>query len=359
MYSISTPLNSTIQPHTQNMFYHSTGVINTTDSSNEDIWTSLLSSINAFKMRHNIQDLDPEELFHDGIKDELSQYINLHYSEQEAKIVFDKVTKVDSTNTWLHTASRYNYKDIVQFLINHSKKNNINIQNSMGETPLFEALRGEYIDLMMLLIKAGANLNIESNNGETPLELAMSLNKYLAMKTLIEQGANLNLQDKFGNTLLHKAIGDEDVLAVKILIHANADINIKNFLGYTPLECAINSDNIEIQQILNNASAEYLSSTAVSTISFETIKNNQSHLEDCIDSRVQEAKNHSWFPYIVFPPVLGLIGVCTAYLIRHWYNDSKKDLDEKSQCELNSCDNVDSALMGDSLHINELTNEIV
>lgn len=364
MYSIGMPLNSTIQPYTASTVYPSTDVINTTNSSNEETWQRLINSINAFKMKHNIQDLNSEELFYDGIKDELFQYISSHYSEPEAKIVFDKVTDIDSTNTWLHTASFYNYKDIVQFLIAHGGKKNVNIQNSIGETPLFEAIRGEYIDLMMVLIKAKANLDIESHNGDTPLSLAMYLGKHRAMTTLIEQGANVNLQDKCGNTLLHKAIGEPDVLAVNILIQAKADINIKNSLGYTPLECAINSDNIEIQQIFKNASSvEDISNIIDSITSFKTINNNQSYLDGCIHNKVQEEKNPSWF-YIVFLPVLELIGTGTGIgimysIVRHCYSDHNKELDVNSEFELKTLNNVNSSLMGEALHINESIDEIV
>jgi ankyrin repeat protein len=109
--------------------------------------------------------------------------------------------------------------DIVKILI--EAKANVNPPKQPW-SPLTEAARGDHIEVMKLLIAAGANLNERAYDGWTPLMMAVSAGKHRprAVKLLIEAGADVNLQDdddeKVTALTIARACGWDD-LAVMLL----------------------------------------------------------------------------------------------------------------------------------------------
>ena len=91
------------------------------------------------------------------------------------------------------------------------KASDVNPVNSVGRTPLFQAVRSGNIGDVKKLIEAGADLNMPDKYGHTPAHVAAiktGINKQKAsdhyfdiLKLLQEKGANLGLEDYRGRTV--------------------------------------------------------------------------------------------------------------------------------------------------------------
>ncbi len=135
----------------------------------------------------------------------------------------------------------------------------INKMNKYKETPLILATKKIYVEIVRMLIDAGADLDKQDSDDFTALMWAAwrknpEYRKILRM--LIDNGANLNLKDNGGDTALIWAANAEHKEAVTMLIDAGADINIQNVNGNTALIWAVYRGNSEIAQMLINAEAD-------------------------------------------------------------------------------------------------------
>ena len=91
------------------------------------------------------------------------------------------------------------------------KASDVNPVNSVGRTPLFQAVRSGNIGDINLLLEAGARLDIADKYGHTPAHVAAikaGINKqkiadhyFEILKLLQEKGANLGLKDYRGRTV--------------------------------------------------------------------------------------------------------------------------------------------------------------
>jgi ankyrin repeat protein len=117
------------------------------------------------------------------------------------------------------------------------------------------------LELSKKLLKAGAEVNpaeAEKNGRLTPLFWAVSTvfidwevrheNRIELIKLLLEAGANPNAKLGDGDTLLHYAIVDYDL--TKMLLEAGGDEQAKNKDGKTPYEIAIEKGNSKVSSLL-------------------------------------------------------------------------------------------------------------
>jgi len=113
---------------------------------------------------------------------------------------------------------------IVQFLINHGA--DVNHQaHSQGETPLNNAiLYGGYKDIVDLLLRCKVDVNVANIYGLTPLINATRKGYEEIVKMLVENGADLTLKDNEGRTALKWA---ELKFQEKIYRYLESQINIK------------------------------------------------------------------------------------------------------------------------------------
>ena len=85
------------------------------------------------------------------------------------------------------------------------------------------------------LIKSGANPNTQDNNGWTPLHEVAQRNHVDLLSLLLDAGANPNVpggDDKY--TPLHDAVEAGHVEIVKLLIERGADKNARDITGIIP-----------------------------------------------------------------------------------------------------------------------------
>jgi ankyrin repeat protein len=75
--------------------------------------------------------------------------------------------------THLHDAIKYNnHADIVKELLKH-KDIDVNLQDKDGETPLFTASDEDHLNIVRMLLDAGADINIKNNEDKTALDIAI------------------------------------------------------------------------------------------------------------------------------------------------------------------------------------------
>lgn len=128
--------------------------------------------------------------------------------------------------TRLHYACYFNYKKIIDFLLNNNA--NINAQDKHLLTPLHYSLWMEYDELSDYLINRGADINLPDYNGSTPLHYSCFDGLYKISKILLNKGADVNIQNNKGITPLYYACRRYDsFLLVKLLLTFNADPYLK------------------------------------------------------------------------------------------------------------------------------------
>lgn len=149
-------------------------------------------------------------------------------------------------NTLLHIAIERYDMPAIKYFIEH--KDNINVINHRGHTPLQVALKLRQWKTAQLLINSSADVTINSDGNESVLYLLLynypndDFDFQLA-KTILRAGADLNYKDLNGKTLLHKAImgGEWDVMGNILLLGADINIKEKEY-GFTPLHLAVLSN---------------------------------------------------------------------------------------------------------------------
>ena len=120
----------------------------------------------------------------------------------------------------------------------------------VGDSALHLAAAGYRVEIVDILIAAGANPNFAGNHrGGTPLHYAAdgyvngpAWNPKLQVETinrLIDAGAEIDLQDKNGATPLHRAVRTRCAAAVTCLLGHGSDTTIRNKSGSTTFHLAV------------------------------------------------------------------------------------------------------------------------
>ena len=119
-----------------------------------------------------------------------------------------------------------------------------------GDTPLHLAAAGYRVEIVRLLLSAGADVNAGHNHrAGTPLHYAADgcvgglcfdpKRQVETLRELIDQGADVQAQDKNGATALHRAVRTRCASAVRFLLEAGADPSTPNKPGSTPFHLAV------------------------------------------------------------------------------------------------------------------------
>jgi ankyrin repeat protein len=142
----------------------------------------------------------------------------------------------------LNYAARWAFDTFIKALL-EDEALNINIQNSYGNTALFESYKST---TQLLLADERIDVNIRNKKGETPLirQIDFELNggelpveKGGVYLLIADKRVNVNLQDNEGNTALHCAIHPKgDDIMKHLLERPDIDITILNNRGKSALD---------------------------------------------------------------------------------------------------------------------------
>ena len=137
----------------------------------------------------------------------------------------------------LHSAAYYGKAPAVDELI--ARGANKNMTAPSGSTPLHYAAWQGRAEAARALVRAGANLNVQNDGGSTPLHTAVWYHKWDVVQMLIDARANVNMRDTNGRTPLHIAIYNRDKAIISALIRAGADTTLYDNEGHCALQYVI------------------------------------------------------------------------------------------------------------------------
>jgi len=107
----------------------------------------------------------------------------------------------------LHEAVMYGDYRKFKNIIDEKKVDINNKEIWFEDTPLHEAISCGRLNMVNVLLKNGADINIQNSLGNTPLHVAMEKKSILILKKLMKYKPNLNIRDKEGyaayQNLLH------------------------------------------------------------------------------------------------------------------------------------------------------------
>lgn len=129
---------------------------------------------------------------------------------------------------------------MVELLLNAGA--HVNAQCHNNNTLLHEAAFFKYLDLIKLLLKPQYKAHVSPGNwnGTTPLHTAVRLKYKEIVRFLIEKRANVNARGDNNNTPLHTAAfaRHPDKEIIELLVINNADVNIRNSTNLRPIDIA-------------------------------------------------------------------------------------------------------------------------
>ena len=152
----------------------------------------------------------------------------------------------NNRETPLHTAAAYNHAQVVRDLI--TAQANVNLLDESGRHSLFHA---RSVEVMGLLLDAGANPDISDRYNYTPLSSAVNARNGVALLTsLIQSGADVNKRTDHGRTAIFNVIPDDNIEVFSILVKNGADLTIQSDSGETPLDWVLEYNAEKIRAFL-------------------------------------------------------------------------------------------------------------
>jgi ankyrin repeat protein len=123
-----------------------------------------------------------------------------------------------------------------------------------GATPFMRAARGGDVEVMRMLLAAGADPALTQKNGNSPVLLAAGLGSeregdnplrgsaddaIAAIELCLERGLDVNAVSASGDSAIHAGLGSPKL--IRFLAQRGARLDLRNKQGRTPLEAAMNA----------------------------------------------------------------------------------------------------------------------
>ncbi len=220
-----------------------------TEHKQQPAYESLAQKAQEYINENNLQDDLPQDVLFSAADNDRGDVIR--YLHDEFGVNLDVL--YNNVETALMRAVMEDSFDSLKMLITLGA--NINAQNNFYQTALQLASGyNKRESVKILAVAQNVDLNNQDVRGETALHNAVARDHIDIVKILVDAGADLNIQDEDGNTPLHIAIKYYYTEIVKILVDAGADINAQNNVKETPLQLAKRSKNKKIIKIVMGVS---------------------------------------------------------------------------------------------------------
>lgn len=127
-----------------------------------------------------------------------------------------------------------------------------------GDSPLIYAARRNEIEMVRLLLDAGADINYRNDRGETALMTCSIRGTTELLTLLLERGSDVHAVDDNGHTVLGKVISrptDTEPLT-RLCIVKGASIHQPGYNGQTPLAYAVIYNRVDVARLLLDMGAD-------------------------------------------------------------------------------------------------------
>ena len=189
----------------------------------------------------------------------------LHYAayldcnKEVLQAIIDHGADVNATNKNNHTA--------LMFACNNSNEDAINMLLNAGTDPTIGDINGDTClhaavgqnctkEVIEEIINHGADVNATNKNNRTALMIACHKGNIDVMNLLLNAGANFDISDDDAQTCLHyAATGDSSHEVLEIIIGHGVDVNSTNNSNQTALMRASHKGNKHVINVLINAGA--------------------------------------------------------------------------------------------------------
>jgi ankyrin repeat protein len=139
--------------------------------------------------------------------------------------------------------------ECVELLLKTGKDIDASIADNLGNTLLHISASRDFAKAIPLLTQCGIPVDHQNQRGLSPLAVAISLGNLEAATALIGNGADVNGRTKFA-TVLHHAVTWNRIEIVEKLVKLNCNVNVVNLLEETPLYLAVQQRKIDIVKYL-------------------------------------------------------------------------------------------------------------
>lgn len=157
--------------------------------------------------------------------------------------------------TALHYAARFGKVELARALIERDA--DPKALNQSGQSPLYHAVTSldeENLELVQLLLDAGAVPNQKDKKGETPLSRAMKHERNTIVQLLLERGATMEVEN--ASEAFRAAVRRDQLAVVESLLQSDVKLNEPLDDGRTPLHVAVGYRKFAITEYLIEQKAD-------------------------------------------------------------------------------------------------------
>ena len=172
----------------------------------------------------------------------------------------------EATLTPLMLAAALGQVDMLYLLIDAGAR--INGRDLQGRTALMWAVAAGQPTLVQALLKAGARIDCADAEGKTALTLAADLGRSLIALVLLQNEANPNRADAEGKSILMYGAQHGHATIVQSLLHYGAEVNQIDSSGSSALIHAARNDHAAVVQIMldHGASIDHANNSGVTAL---------------------------------------------------------------------------------------------
>ena len=184
-----------------------------------------------------------------GLHEAVSQG-HVHTVEKLLQLQADtRITDADG-DTALSFAAYFERPEMIDMLIEHGGKDDVNSRNRNYSTPLHVASSRGHGAVIEKLLKHGADIEASDRDDDTPLIVACENNQIHAVKVLLDHSASVRATDRFKRTALHGAAWQGNVECVELLLEAGSRVDATDDDRCSALHLAVAGNHLEVVQLL-------------------------------------------------------------------------------------------------------------